>query len=188
MQVFQVITAHIGPKRAIDGGFCSVEIANRVCGGFPSSLEAQQPDIHDSEERTDSIDKDTWHFKAATVEFEPCEKEQEGHNPKQIAEDVEQEIDYPHIAMAERLESAKEKKRTEQDGNEIGAGQGQQPFGKIRHVGDCFMGWGVGFSEIPKRKTGNCYRKGRGLSLAHIIGKGVRLLVLRISGKGFARD
>ena len=109
-------------------------IANRGSEGAVALSEAQQPDIHDGEERADSIDNDTRHFKAATVEFKSCKKEQEGHNPKQVAKDIEQEIDNPHIAMAERLDSAKEKERTEQDGEEVGAGQGQQPFWKIGHV------------------------------------------------------
>ena len=140
MQVTQTITTYIGPKCTIDADFCSVELANWGSKGAAALLDAQQPNIHNGEERTDSIDNDTWHFEAATVEFEPQEKEQEGHYPEQVAKDVEQEIDYPHIAMAERLQSAKEKERTEQDRNEIGASQGQHPFGKIRHVGDYFMG------------------------------------------------
>ena len=139
MQSVQAIITHIGPRRAIDSGFCSVELANWGSEGFSPSLEAQQPDIHDSEECPDSIDNDTWHFEAATIELKSCKKEQEGHNPKQVAKDIEQEIDYPHIAMAERLDSAKEKERTKQDGNEIGAGQGQQPFWKIGHVWGYFM-------------------------------------------------
>ena len=134
MQVTQTITTYIGPKCAIDADFCSVELANWGSKGAAALLDAQQPNIHNGEERTDSIDNDTRHFEAATVEFKSCKKEQEGHNPKQVAKDIEQEIDYPHIAMAERLQSAKEKERTKQDGNEVGAGQGQQPFWKIGHV------------------------------------------------------
>ena len=41
---------------------------------------------------------------------------------------------------------------------------------------------------MPMRRTGNCYKEGRGLSLAHVVGEGIRLLVLRISGEGFARS
>ena len=134
MQSVQAIITHIGPKRAIDGGFCSVELANWGSEGAVALSEAQQPDVHNGEERPDSIDNDTRHFKAATVELKSQEKEEERDYPEQVAKDVEQEIDNPHIAMAERLQSAKEKERTEQDGNEVGAGQGQQPFWKIGHV------------------------------------------------------